>query len=259
MSDSRPSAPSTPSTGALVAKTVATATTSAALATAVAARGGQPLDMAVALGALALAAPGVGLLFDMLQRAVATRAELAGPTFLARREQAQREGHDVEGNEATPEAARAALAGMRALLDAVDDATVPAIARLVAEYTSEGRQPDRFFRGASRFLADLSAEDMLTTRALLEAMVKLEAEAGAEPGNFVRGDTFSYGDHRVHLWIVVQGTRISEDVELPRVRVLEKWLREHDLVESRLVEGDGAHAFILPLERVHHLLAIVGR
>ncbi len=53
---------------------------------------------------------------------------------------------------------------MRALLDAIDPASAPAIGRLVAEYSD--RRPDPFFRGVARLLAQMTADELVAMRTL---------------------------------------------------------------------------------------------
>jgi hypothetical protein len=58
-----------------------------------------------------------------------------------------------------PNAQDAIMAGLRDAMDATAIEVLPALALLTREYARAGRKPDRFFRGLSRMLVDLVAEE----------------------------------------------------------------------------------------------------
>jgi hypothetical protein len=59
------------------------------------------------------------------------------------------------------------LRGVRAIGDAVDPAVVTPLATLARDYVRTERDPDGFFRGTARLLADLSAQELADLRELL--------------------------------------------------------------------------------------------
>ena len=60
---------------------------------------------------------------------------------------------------ASTRARETVLESVRRLLEAVADDVAPALGSLAAEYLREKKEPDPFFRGAARLLADLSTQE----------------------------------------------------------------------------------------------------
>lgn len=60
------------------------------------------------------------------------------------------------------------LQAVRRLEDFVDDAAIPALGALTAEYLREDRKPDAFFRGTVRVLSDCDAVDIAALRYVVE-------------------------------------------------------------------------------------------
>jgi hypothetical protein len=67
-----------------------------------------------------------------------------------------------------PNAQDAIMTGLRDAMDATAIEVLPAIALLTREYARAGRKPDRFFRGLSRILVDLVAEEYEPLRLLMQ-------------------------------------------------------------------------------------------
>jgi hypothetical protein len=145
--------------------------TSAAAAGAVGAVGalgtGQTVNVALALGALATGVAGAELLVTLAIGAYRRRMELFGEAV----QQAHATPAETVANQQT------ALAAVRALLDAADDAVAPALGRLAAKYTKMGRPADRFFRGCARVLGDLSAAEFDALTVLVHAARSLSVDA----------------------------------------------------------------------------------
>ncbi len=78
------------------------------------------------------------------------------------REQLLREGVKSEDRR------QAVFACVRSLLDALDDAVAEPLGRLAAEYHVDDKAPDWFFRGMARMLADLSADELVSMRIMLQ-------------------------------------------------------------------------------------------
>jgi hypothetical protein len=68
------------------------------------------------------------------------------------------------------------LESVRRLLEAVADDVAPALGSLAAEYLRSRKEPDSFFRGTSRLLADLSSSEYQDLGILLEATRAFAAE-----------------------------------------------------------------------------------
>jgi hypothetical protein len=73
-----------------------------------------------------------------------------------------------------PRKKSAILESLRALSQALDDAVIPALAALTAEYLREGKSPDAFFRGTARLLTDISAEELNSLRSFVRALIEAE-------------------------------------------------------------------------------------
>ena len=67
-----------------------------------------------------------------------------------------------------PNAQDAIMAGLRDAMDATATEVLPALAMLTRKYARAGRSPDRFFRGLSRVLVDLVAEEYEPLRLLMQ-------------------------------------------------------------------------------------------
>ena len=101
----------------------------------------------------------------------------------------------------------AVFEAFRALRDAIDDAVVPAIAKLTAVYTTEKLRPDSFFRGLCRVLVDLSNEDFLRLRLLLR--LALSSAHDESRGPIEIGER--PGDQKVSIWLQDQQTILSAE------------------------------------------------
>lgn len=70
-----------------------------------------------------------------------------------------------------PRKKSAILESLRALSQALDDAVIPALAALTAEYIRDDKAADGFFRGITRLLSDISAEELDSLRSLVRALM----------------------------------------------------------------------------------------
>lgn len=68
--------------------------------------------------------------------------------------------NEAEARADDPETAKVIAQSARELLNALDDAVVPALAALTAEYIKERKPADSFFRGFSRVLSEISANQL---------------------------------------------------------------------------------------------------
>lgn len=59
------------------------------------------------------------------------------------------------------------LESFRTLMDAIDESSIPPLARLAAQYIGKGQAPDVHFRSAGRLLAELDSSDLHTLQDLL--------------------------------------------------------------------------------------------
>lgn len=79
----------------------------------------------------------------------------------------------LEGGDLKSEKAKAVfLQTVRAAEGSVDESVYPALAMLMREYVREGRSADGFFRGVSRTLQDLSADEYKGLRAIVLGVVE---------------------------------------------------------------------------------------
>lgn len=110
--------------------------------------------LAVAVGALGVGAVAWDRMKDSLQqrfdRAVASWSAEASDGLPP---------PGPERDRAVEESADVVIEHTQQLARGVDPAVAPALGRLAAMYVSRGRNPDDFFRGATRWLSDLSAEE----------------------------------------------------------------------------------------------------
>jgi hypothetical protein len=81
----------------------------------------------------------------------------------------------LEANKDKPWARETVLESVRRLLESVCDEAAPALGALTAEYLREAREPDAFFRGAARALADFDKNELLDLRELLKDLAGLDA------------------------------------------------------------------------------------
>jgi hypothetical protein len=65
---------------------------------------------------------------------------------------------------------------LRALDDIIDEVAIPPLGRLAREYLVSKRQPDRFFRGFRRFIADSVTEDLAAFREILSFIIEYSPE-----------------------------------------------------------------------------------
>ncbi|OJH33994.1 hypothetical protein BON30_45935 [Cystobacter ferrugineus] len=65
------------------------------------------------------------------------------------------------------------LENLRSLDEALDDAVVPALARLMRMYVTESRRADAFFRGVRRLLSDLTGDEYADLCSLIRWAVEL--------------------------------------------------------------------------------------
>jgi len=82
--------------------------------------------------------------------------------------------HDIVSHrlEKDPNIRSAILESLRTLTQALDDAVIPVIGALTAEYIRLGRAADSFLRGFSRALSDMSSADLGYFRQLVTGLVK---------------------------------------------------------------------------------------
>jgi len=160
-----------------LAKDVATTGTRSAVAGTLAALAGQPPEMIIAT-ALSQFVPFVaGLVFGVAWNAKKAEAERWWAEFL--RQIAEHEGVTVEEVEERvrsradePYVREAIFRSLRALLEAVDDAATVPLAQLVAHYHTSKQKPDAFFRGMARLLAELSGQEIVDLRRLVNWAVE---------------------------------------------------------------------------------------
>lgn len=74
----------------------------------------------------------------------------------------------LEQNAGEPWVGETIAQATRSLLDALDESVVPVLGTLTRRYLRAERRPDRFFRDFSRFLADLSAEELAALRTVFD-------------------------------------------------------------------------------------------
>lgn len=74
-----------------------------------------------------------------------------------------------------PNVQRALFESLRALADRIDPTVVPSLGVLTAEYVREVKAPDWFLRGTARMLSDLSAEEFIALRILVEGVERAPA------------------------------------------------------------------------------------
>lgn len=100
-------------------------------------------------------------MFEVLREVWSSRSESRGAAMAeaAIKELANHGVADVrEHAAANPDFSEVVFQSYRRCLDAIDPAVIPALARLMAMYSS--RAPDAFFRGVGRILEDLSHDEM---------------------------------------------------------------------------------------------------
>lgn len=113
--------------------------------------------------------------------------------------------------------------GLRAMLDAVDEAAFRSLAALSADYFHSRKAPDAFYRRAARIFAECGAAELLALReaagnfqplAVEEGMIVAtggEYGEGWEPVNFTfQPDACASEHHRCH-W-EVEGSQAMQDV-----------------------------------------------
>jgi len=82
----------------------------------------------------------------------------------------------LEGTDA-PYLDETIVESIRRLLEITDDAVVPGLGALAAEYIAAQRRPDRFFRGLARTLADLDADEYAGLRLMFSGLARVELPA----------------------------------------------------------------------------------
>lgn len=129
---------------------------------------------------------------------------------------------------------------LRSVLDALDDAVIPALGLLCREYLLERKKADRFCRGFCRLLAELSMEEFADFRLLLRMMID---EAGLDEkqrpalGIHVSGDADEVGIYGHGM--ASSTTRLRERKVVRNIR----WLA-HLLIQHQFGGQDG-HTIIL--------------
>lgn len=103
---------------------------------------------------------------------------------------------------------------MRSLLLTVDSAVVPPIAALSAEYIKSGTRVDGFFRGLSRVLTDLTAEEFEELRMLLAGLARVPAEPN-----------WAFHDALLHVRAMASETEVGV-----------VWIKGNSMMESAVSE-----------------------
>ncbi len=75
----------------------------------------------------------------------------------------------AERDHAVEESPEVILDHIRRLMEGVDPAVVPALGRLAGMYVAGKRKPDDFFRGATRMLCDLTADELADAQHIFRA------------------------------------------------------------------------------------------
>jgi hypothetical protein len=100
-----------------------------------------------------------------------------------------------------PVAGKVIAASVRTLLEGMDDALVPALAALAAEYLREGKPADDFFRAVARTAADLDRVGLVDLTTVLAQCVGF-TEPGVELETVFR---------EKDQWVLVQARQEHED------------------------------------------------
>jgi len=129
------------------------------------------------------------------------------------------------------------LESLRALEEVIDDAVIPPLARLIADY--ETKKPDSFLRGMRRLLSDLSSEEYADLQQLLRMVMGVRSRVGEEE------TTLYYGpDHeKPELGSILKCTYLLPPEEQKLRSLMRDWIPL----------GDVPHAF-----RLLHLLRVNG-
>ncbi len=154
---------------------------------------------------------------------------------------------------------------MRSLNEALDDAVVPALGRLLGKYVAGGQTPDRFFRGCSRFLAELSASEFLALQQLVEAVLHVASWADHDQREIeIQTDTEGWIGFIV---VGILGDKEINDstkrvVSIPDALEVSRSMKNHQLasdghIRSGLTLG-GIHLASIEIRMAKRLHAIIG-
>jgi hypothetical protein len=142
------------------------------------AAGGAGAAVGLAAGPVAGVAAGVGVkaAFALVRGAFARRAGHRAEKFGEELAQLVANGDeaDLRKRLEDPRFEEAVFQNYRRAMDAISPETIPALARLTAEY--QGREPDGFFRSAGRLLEELSSSEVTALRQLVSAVMKCGTE-----------------------------------------------------------------------------------
>lgn len=158
--------------------------------------------------------------------------------ILRERSQAERE----------PRTAKVVAASVRTLLEGIDDAAMPALAALAAEYLRDEKDADLFFRQMARTLADLdeaALKDLQTVSRLATAF----APPGVDlrPADDVPGAWVLRQAHEEYEDPPIEGVgghpRETKPLDLKRGYVLVGLLKRHGLGFETVTSLDRGNAF----------------
>jgi hypothetical protein len=154
----------------------------------------------------------------------------------------------IEAHSCEPYVQQTIVESIRRLLEAVDEASAPALGTLAAEYIRGKMAPDPFFRGLARVLCDASGEELADLRDMLSRCAPhaidghitmwdhIELSAGTGTGVHIGGDAQIIGDYRhaTRLFRMLKsndlGRTSKTSVGPRRLREDASLLIEHDIV-----------------------------
>ena len=143
------------------------------------------------------------------------------------------------------------LASIKGLMDSPDDAVIPALGKLAADYIHQDRSPDGFFRSCARMLVELTAPEYADARAVLTAT---DTTLDPEPATMV---SIGVADRRLNfdkapkdpVWVLPPKHNVRHHLELTYgLRVL-TLLEANRLAEEASVWG-GSSGRVFTVEAV---------
>lgn len=127
---------------------------------------------AVAVIAGAALANGAGSILALFQDVAANRRRARvtrwAEAMFSSPEEASAFEQDYKLRAENPDFQQLIVEGLRAIDDAIDEAVVPALGRLMGEFLTS--KPDAFFRGVRRLLSDLTSGELFELEQLLQAL-----------------------------------------------------------------------------------------
>lgn len=105
-----------------------------------------------------------------------------------------------------PHAQAVLIESIRASLESISEAVVPALGLLMREYQRTGKEPDVFFRGVCRVLQELTAEEYADFRRMLHEVVEAARHGAGRGDELLFAVIHEGGTHRI---AVEQGVTIQ--------------------------------------------------